>query len=263
MKKEMIAPYFKNLFSILASEKGSKIFDKKSVLISARETGTEKNEIKEIYGSWNAEGKQMITPSVKSDAVALVYWLCAGLLYDEDIHEESFLHLVQFAELSGVSGKTVSQIIRGKDRFTIESVLKKRFNLILKAAESGSLRNPLKKEKSLSAGFYIANQITVEGIDELQRLLMARSLGIHAALDGPPGVGKTKSVIETAKILGLDLFTKTCSGRTTESHIISHPVLTMQDGASVTSHINGPLTLAMESPGIFYGDEFNLLKEDV
>jgi hypothetical protein len=40
-------------------------------------------------------------------------------------------------------------------------------------------------------------------------------------------------------------------------------VLGVQDGASVTTHVNGPLVNAMIDPGIFYGDEFNLLKEDV
>lgn len=263
MKKEIIVPYFNNLFSILTSEKGSKIFDKKSVLISARETGTEKNELKDIYSSWNSGGKEMITPSVTADAKSLVYWLCAGILYDDEIHDQSFLRLVQFAELSGIAEKTVSQILRGKERFVPESSLKKRYSLIVRAAEGGALRNTLRKSSDEPRGFYIANQISIEGIDELQRLLLSQNLGIHAALDGPPGVGKTKSVIETAKILGCDLFTKTCSGRTTESHIISHPVLTMQDGVSVTSHINGPLALAMEGSGIFYGDEFNLLKEDV
>lgn len=110
---------------------------------------------------------------------------------------------------------------------------------------------------------YIANQITGEGLDEIQRLLMARKLGCNAAIDGPPGVGKTYCVLEISKILGQQLFTKTCSSRTTESQIISFPVLSAKNGSSVTRYMNGPLCLAMDAPGIFYGDEFNLLKEDV
>jgi hypothetical protein len=88
-------------------------------------------------------------------------------------------------------------------------------------------------------------------------------MGIHVAIDGPPGTGKTQSVIQVARILSMELFTKTCSSRTVESHIISYPVLKVEDGASVTDQMNGPLVLAMDKPGIFYGDEFNLLKEDV
>jgi hypothetical protein len=40
-------------------------------------------------------------------------------------------------------------------------------------------------------------------------------------------------------------------------------MLTVKDGASVTSYSSGPLIRALAEPGIFYGDEFNLLKEDV
>ncbi|MCB1316820.1 MAG: MoxR family ATPase, partial [Leptospiraceae bacterium] len=114
-----------------------------------------------------------------------------------------------------------------------------------------------------STDFYIANQLTAEGLDELQRMLLLYRHGLHTALDGPPGVGKTRAIIEVAQILNVPLFTKNCSSRTTESHIISYPSLTVKDGASVTIQISGPLIRALHTPGIFYGDEFNLLKEDV
>lgn len=127
-------------------------------------------------------------------------------------------------------------------------------------SHAGSMSS-IKKKKEIT--LYIANQITKEGIDELQALFLCYKLGLNAALDGPPGVGKTRSVIELSNILDLRLFTKTCSSRTTESHIISHPVLVERNGVTVTDHENGPLCLAMLLPGIFYGDEYNLLKEDV
>ncbi|MDX1959593.1 MAG: MoxR family ATPase [Leptospiraceae bacterium] len=110
---------------------------------------------------------------------------------------------------------------------------------------------------------YIANHICYEGLDEIQRLFLAHKLNCHVALDGPPGVGKTQSILEISKVLNLKLFTKNCSTRTTESQIISFPTLSVKDGASVTSYTSGPLVRAMNEPGIFYGDEFNLLKEDV
>lgn len=116
--------------------------------------------------------------------------------------------------------------------------------------------------KKLSS-FYIASQVTPEGFDEIQRLILAYMLNQHVALSGPPGVGKTKSVYEVARILRLPLYMKSCSSRTTESQIISYPVLTERNGTSVTAHVNGPLALAMINGGIFYGDEFNLLRSDV
>jgi hypothetical protein len=112
-------------------------------------------------------------------------------------------------------------------------------------------------------GTYIANQMTYEGFDELQRLVFAYQMECHAAIDGPPGVGKTRVIQEVAKILKKNLYSKNCSSRTSESHIIALPMLTVKDGASVTSYSSGPLIRALAEPGIFYGDEFNLLKEDV
>jgi len=121
----------------------------------------------------------------------------------------------------------------------------------------------INKSVKANTNFYIANQITPEGLDEIQRLILAHSLGLHVALEGPPGVGKTKSVYEIAKILGLPLHLKSCSSRTVESHIISYPVLMEKNGVSITEHVNGPLCSAMLDGGIFYGDEFNLLRSDV
>jgi len=126
-----------------------------------------------------------------------------------------------------------------------------------------STNKEMKQNIKTNANIYIANQITPEGIDEIQRLILAHSLGMHVALAGPPGVGKTKSVYEIAKILGLPLHLKSCSGRTVESHIISYPVLMEKNGISITEHVNGPLCMAMLDGGIFYGDEFNLLRSDV
>lgn len=109
---------------------------------------------------------------------------------------------------------------------------------------------------------YIANQVAPEGIDEIQILLLCRRYGLHAALAGPPGTGKTETVREIAGLAGVPLHSKTCSTRTTESHIISHPTLQRDGEATVTRHENGPLVRAMEDGAIFYADEFNLLKED-
>lgn len=110
---------------------------------------------------------------------------------------------------------------------------------------------------------YIANQLYPEGLDELQLLMICRQYGLHAALSGPPGTGKTECVRQVARVLGVPLFAKTCSARTAESQIISYPALERDGEATVTVYRNGPLVHAMEAGGIFYADEFNLLKEDV
>lgn len=117
--------------------------------------------------------------------------------------------------------------------------------------------------KRNSPHLYIANQMTGEGLDEIQRLLLAYQLSLPVALDGPPGVGKTQCVLELSRLLGKTLYTRTCSSRTTETQIIAHPMLVARNSASVTEYINGPLGRALEEGALFYGDEFNLLKEDV
>jgi hypothetical protein len=109
---------------------------------------------------------------------------------------------------------------------------------------------------------YIASQITPEGMDELQRLTLAYILGYNVALDGPPGVGKTQSVIAFGKLVNKNVFEKGCSEDTTENQIIGFPKLIEENGATITSYENGPLTKAMEAGGFFYGDEFNLLRRD-
>ncbi len=264
MKKEMVQPYFSNLFTILSAEKDTRLFDRKSVLNSIRETGLDKPKVTEIYNAWAGGDRGLVHAASPDDNTAMVWWLCSGLLSDDAMHDRALARLVKFSEEAGVPGRTVTQIFRGKERFRGEPSLKKRYMLISKAVNEGGLRDV--RNGNLSddgSSFYVANQVCAEGLDEIQRLLLAYHMGIHAALDGPPGVGKTRSIIEVARILDRNLHTKTCSSRTTESHIISHPVLAVENGVSVTSHINGPLALAMEEPGIFYGDEFNLLKEDV
>lgn len=124
-------------------------------------------------------------------------------------------------------------------------------------------KNTVKLKNPAESLPFIANQVSYEGLDEIQRLILAFILGSHVAIDGPPGVGKTHSVIEIASILNRKLYTKSCSSRSSESQIIAFPSLTVQDGASVTRYVNGPLCRALSEGGIFYGDEFNLLKEDV
>jgi hypothetical protein len=109
---------------------------------------------------------------------------------------------------------------------------------------------------------YIASQINHQNMDELQRLVLAYSLGFNIALDGPPGVGKTHSVLTFVKMVDKQLFEKGCSEDTTENQIIAFPRLGEKNGATITTYENGPLCKAMLAGGVFYADEFNLLKKD-
>lgn len=254
--------FFSNLFTILSFEKGVKLFEKRSLVSAGQEFGIGRDRILDLFNEWKAAERKISLASSRDDNRELAFSLCAALLNDDNLHVDSLNYFLSFSEKLGVSRALIGQVFQARGRFTAEDSIVKRAQIIAGAVRRGSLRSA-EPAPGADRGIFIANQVTPEGLDELQRLLLACRLGVHAAIDGPPGVGKTKSVIEVAKILKRTLYTKACSSRTTESHIISYPVLTGQNGVSVTSHVNGPLCQAMEEPGVFYGDEFNLLKEDV
>src|SRR3989344_5135696 len=110
---------------------------------------------------------------------------------------------------------------------------------------------------------YLANQLTPEGLDEVQRVLLAYSLGQHIALSGPPGVGKTDLVMNLPKVMERPIFDITCDSYMTESPLVGFPELEGQNGNTVTVWRNGVASEAAAQNGIFYGDEFDLLQGSV
>lgn len=110
---------------------------------------------------------------------------------------------------------------------------------------------------------YVANQLTPEGLDEIQRLVLAYSLGQHVAISGPPGVGKTDAITQLPKIVNRDLFDISCDEYMTEGPIIGFPELEQKNGSTVTVWKNGVATEAAGKDGIFYGDEYDLLQGSV
>ncbi|MBT5022949.1 AAA domain-containing protein [Candidatus Woesearchaeota archaeon] len=106
---------------------------------------------------------------------------------------------------------------------------------------------------------YIANQITPEGLDEVQRVMIAHKLKQNVSLCGPAGVGKTELIETLAKqIVNQKLFDISCNDRMTESPLIGYPTLET-NGSTKTGYTNGVVTNAMEQGGIGYLDEFDLL----
>lgn len=110
---------------------------------------------------------------------------------------------------------------------------------------------------------YIANQLTPEGIDEVQRCLLARVQGAHIAISGPPGVGKTHLVGNFASITRQPIAEISCADDMTESPIVGYPALEGENGSTITVWKDGVAVQAARSGGIFYGDEFDALKHYV
>jgi len=110
---------------------------------------------------------------------------------------------------------------------------------------------------------YVANQLTPEGLDEVQRTLLAYKLGQHVALSGAPGVGKTDLITQIPKIVERPIFDITCDSYMTEAPLVGFPELEGNNGNTVTVWKNGVASQAAEENGIFYGDEFDQLQGSV
>ncbi len=107
---------------------------------------------------------------------------------------------------------------------------------------------------------YVATQLTPEGLDEVQRILLAYQNGHHVALSGPPGVGKTDLVHNFAKIVQTKVYEISCSALMTDGALIGYPELRGKNGSSYTEWVDGVAAQAAVKNGIFYGDEFDLLQ---
>jgi len=258
--------FVKNLFSLLNSRGDASIFNRDSFAHTVRELGLNRQQLNVWFSTWKEEPGSFYHMPSENENINLVFYLLSALIEDKIISTTDLEKMEEFAQERNINPAAVQNVIQYRKRFLSEKSILKRAGLIKnslngKAAGSAGKSTPAASENKID--FYIANQVTYEGLDEIQRMLLAHKLKSHVAIDGPPGVGKTRSVIEIASITGLNLHTKTCSSRTSESHIIAYPVLTIREGVSVTDQVSGPLARAMEEGSIFYGDEFNLLKEDV
>jgi hypothetical protein len=265
MKKYPVGDIVTNLLILLYGTKNSGEKEKQHFQKIMKSIGADNAMIDTRLKKLKRDSFQLAVPGDEESKITLLYFMVLGTFFSQKLSEERAGIVKKYCSRINKKSISIDTFLRGLPPPDFSKPVRELITNIQAAMQSSfSSARPVKKgprEKEIT--LYIANQITKEGIDELQALFLCHTLGLNAALDGPPGVGKTRSVIELSHILGMRLFTKTCSSRTTESHIISHPVLVERNGVSVTDHENGPLCLAMLTPGIFYGDEYNLLKEDV
>ncbi len=218
--------------------------------------------IKKAFNSLREKGIKLEVYNNLEDNYLILSSMIASAHFNNNLTERKKNVIISFCEQIGIDKNKVYNFLSSNQMldfsngifFMVENIKK-----LLQNYKSPDIHNTKKSEIS----YYVATQISEEGLDEIQALYIASILGLNSALSGPPGVGKTRSVMEVAELLNKKIYTKTCSSKTTESHIISHPALEERNGVTVTTHENGPLCLAMLNGGIFYGDEFNLLKEDV
>ncbi len=105
---------------------------------------------------------------------------------------------------------------------------------------------------------YIACQLNIAKLDEVQRIILSYELKQNVGLCGPAGVGKTELVEGLVTLLDKRMHAITCDERMTESGIIAYPVLE-SNGGTKTGYRNNVLAEALLNGEGFYGDEFELL----
>ncbi|MCB1174750.1 MAG: AAA family ATPase [Leptospiraceae bacterium] len=256
-----IQTLFFNLFHILSADPQSKLSESPALKTIVKNLQVDNERLNRLFHEWKATEKKICALPDPDENRQMISILLAADNLPAGLPITS--HLRRYASDLHVAESVFSSILKNPHLLKAGGDFAER--------QQGLYQNLAQRPQSADDGssslrprnLYIANQISPEGLDELQRLVLAHFLGLHVALDGPPGVGKTQSIMEMAHILKRTVYTRTCSSRTTDAHIISHPSLIAQDGVSVTEHINGPLARAMAEGAIFYGDEFNLLKDDV
>lgn len=259
MEPSVLNQLLSALFAVLApggtpvAAPSNRISEHPAVKIGCREAGCSPDQIADRWRQWRQNPEE--TPVLTDRSLAAGVLACLVLeksgATEEQRMARALLPMVS-AVAPAIPDGAVRTVLHASRELAAHSWEERRRRIVNILAGGNGEPPP-----------YVANQITPEGFDELQRLYMAGSLGLHVALDGPPGVGKTQSVVEMSRLLEKPLFTRTCSSRTSEAHIIAAPVLRSDDGVTVTDYQNGPLAMAMEHGGVFYGDEFNLLREDV
>ncbi len=267
------------------------LFSKKSLLPEEQQlfgrTCQELGLTREEYSRYNTEWQRarqsnqasLILGSGVEENSTILSFMVAGAYFDNMVYSGEREALLGFCRLAGIASQSLERFLSLKwtfdfadgvidDALDIRARLEAGGGVGMNEGDGSSLANHITPPAAGAKPVehiegYVATQTGREGIDELQSLFICSQLGLNVALSGPPGIGKTESILELAQMLEVPLFTKTCSARTSESHIISHPVLMERNGVSVTAHEDGALCRAMSAPGLFYGDEYNLLKEDV
>lgn len=253
----------KNMFTVL-SENGKIHTEYRKIFQNiARELGIDAQKFNTYYKEWLNDPQQLLLGDTRVENEDIISFMIFACYLSPPATPEQIAKISRFSRLAGFDEQKIKQFLQTTEYIPVNTRILRSVRDIQERLFTRKSHTMRKEREEQEDAFYVANQITKEGIDELQALHLCSRLGLNIALSGPPGTGKTESVLQLSRLLGMHVFTKVCSSRTTESHIIAFPTLVEEHGVTVTAYQNGPLCLAMTTPGIFYGDEFNLLKEDV
>jgi MoxR-like ATPase len=98
---------------------------------------------------------------------------------------------------------------------------------------------------------------------ELRQLVLARTAGKHAVIEGPVGVGKTTLAHAVAAYFDQGFIRIDGDERYTEAKLVGYfePPLVVEKGWNWDTFVSGPLTLAMKNGSVLFINEANRLLE--
>ncbi len=100
-------------------------------------------------------------------------------------------------------------------------------------------------------------------VDEIRKILLARSVGKNILIEGEVGVGKTTLADAISKYYDSNFYRIDCSEETLTHNLIGFfdPPLVISNGYVEDSYVFGPLTLAMKNGGCLFINEINRMPE--
>ncbi|MFO8020083.1 MAG: MoxR family ATPase [Promethearchaeia archaeon] len=99
--------------------------------------------------------------------------------------------------------------------------------------------------------------------DELEKIIIAHSVGKHILIEGEVGVGKTTLARAVADYFDKDFFRIDCSEDTLTHNLVGYwnPPMVIADGYIEDSYLYGPLAEAMMNGGCLFINEINRMPE--
>ncbi|MEJ2294012.1 MAG: MoxR family ATPase, partial [Candidatus Lokiarchaeota archaeon] len=99
--------------------------------------------------------------------------------------------------------------------------------------------------------------------DELEKIILARSVGKNILIEGEVGVGKTTVAKAISAYFDSEFYRIDCNEETLSHNLVGYwdPPLVISKGYIEGSYIYGPLPLAMMNGGCLFVNEINRMPE--
>ena len=158
--------FLKNILTLLATDKTVKITEKKSFVNSVRELNIPTETLGQWTNAWKQAPKSLYLPGDAKDVQDMVLYLYSALLSDENLVQSGMeLLLAEFTKAS-LDKKKALDLIAQRTSLQSEKSFQKRAESIRDKLVV-STKPKTSSSSSSDKKFYVANQVSYEGLDEL------------------------------------------------------------------------------------------------